>query len=283
MRDRGLFLHSDRSGLGGHVPMTKTNPPLTQRRYSIDVNTKGWHRQWYDEATSCKETEPPAIRTPRTPRLLSLTLRELGAWSWLRDNVIGVAFELISRSRECKENHIEVANPMVSQVLHSVWREHDEGVRDLAYFKTEFDRFQDKYWIFLPTNDAYGSDDATETVGKHWSLIAYNRVKGTAHYIDSMWDENDVSQAITGLHVVEGLSLLLSEEFNFQIESETPNQYLQNQCKEDIGPCGPFIIAMVDHYILAIKETNAHDDVEDQDFGIEEDFADEWYFDSRFV
>ncbi|KAF2476965.1 cysteine proteinase [Lindgomyces ingoldianus] len=336
------FMMSDRGARGGYVPMSPTDRPLYHRRYTIDVNTCGWSKQFsrlrFEWAAlledDCSmpsvpavefvlfpgkwvELEPPAFREP----ILSLPnpcrfqelaqanfsppideeiylqldesslqndefhmIVDLQSCSWFRDNILNVALEMLSNQFSCKARRIEIANSMVSQILFRVGYGGDVDNNNFVHYAEEKRRFEDKDWIFFPINDGFASDDSTQVCGSHWSLVAINRPDGLAHYIDSMSNEGNNKQALIGACVAEGLGNILEERYALYIEEYAPDQYADNQCKSDLGPCGPFVVVMIFKYLNLITEHQDEGTEEYIDLSIPESFVSEaWLFNSQRV
>jgi hypothetical protein len=121
--------------------------------------------------------------------------------------------------------------------------------------------FASASWIFIPINDAYIETDTTTTQGSHWSLVAVDRNRDIAHYVDSLMVRDERYQ-IVAEWTAYGLGRLLDEEYDFNPEFETPHQWDHNRYNghsgDDFGPCGPFVVTMVEQYVRNIIRKSVH-------------------------
>lgn len=207
-----------------------------------------------------------------------------GSEAWFRDSILDVALELLSKQYTCKENLVEIANSMVTLLLFHVGRDGDTDENDFANYNEEKKRFHDKHFIFLPINDGYISQDASAINGTHWSFVVVNRLRGEAHYLDSYFSANANHRRVAWC-VVQGLGLLLSEEYHFQTEFHVPHQWRTNREERDVGPCGPFVYAMIRIYLKYIRYMQDGGEAYLIDLRVPSDFAEGefWNFNSRDV
>lgn len=178
-----------------------------------------------------------------------LTITHLtGYHSFMSDNALDTAFTLLSREKACSAADIRIASTIEAQVSFYADPAGKEAYSAL---------FSPARWIFIPINDGLGatSNDSALAAGAHWMLVALDRVHKRMHYFDSLamgrgeyWD--------TAIDVARGMLGIVGEDeaqWAFVAEWHSPHQYRDNACQQDVGPCGPFVYAMVSLFVDEIR------------------------------
>ncbi|KAF1958277.1 hypothetical protein CC80DRAFT_546516 [Byssothecium circinans] len=172
--------------------------------------------------------------------------------AWWRDSILDVALEMLSLRYNVEAYGIGIESSVTAQVLYWPGIEDDTSGNDYAGLSEYKSMFEDKKWIFIPINDGYVEKDGSSTHGAHWSLIAVDRVHLIAHYVDSLFVGNYYYRKVASI-IATGLGRILGEEYKFSPEMYTPNQWTHNTFNgNDSGPCGPFVVTMIKHYVCHI-------------------------------
>jgi hypothetical protein len=197
----------------------------------------------------------------------------------MRDESIDMALEVLSRDLDCDAHGIDIANSTIAQICHFAAMTEDGSTREYDEYR---ERFKGKKWIFLVINDVIGGAINDGTHGSHWSLVAVDRQRKTAHYYDSLFINNSFHCKM-GSQIALGLLLILGEDhtqWNYIPEYDSPNQNWHNQFNGDHGACGPFLLKMTEVLIQKIQR-HQQDDTEHQcSLELDRDFP--YWFKSQF-
>ncbi|KAJ4304548.1 hypothetical protein N0V90_000074 [Kalmusia sp. IMI 367209] len=170
---------------------------------------------------------------------------------WFRDNVLDIGLELTSLYYNGEANGIAIASSLTAQcVLSAADMTTDDDISGLREYRA---MFEDKKFIFMPLNDGYGELSTTVTHGVHWALLLIDRPNSRAHYIDSLFKEHEGWQNLARTYA-HAIGNLLEEEYEFYIEWNAPNQWKHNKSVVDRGPCGPFVLKMVNVLTRHIRD-----------------------------
>ncbi|EOA90235.1 hypothetical protein ACJQWK_07644 [Exserohilum turcicum] len=283
------LLVASRGFARGGLPTRRTKPPLLTRRYSIDVNTvNNWGTSsavdWGVDQPEYESQDPVLsthIPVPHPGRYAGLgkmfqlyppfdekMYLELGDATicnytfrniictdfkngdpWMRDESLDMALEILRRDTDCDNYDIEIANSMMSQICYCARKDEDYKPQEFSEYRA---RFEDKRWIFLPVNDAIGTN---VDGGIHWSLIILDRNHKKIYYVDSLFVDDAVYQNL-GYEISAGMLRILGEDLDswtFEPQKYTPNQILDNLAFSDAGPCGPFVFKMTEYLVTYIK------------------------------
>ncbi|KAF1842857.1 uncharacterized protein K460DRAFT_432298 [Cucurbitaria berberidis CBS 394.84] len=214
-------------------PLAFLNPPLNDKTYLELGDAKITNEAfWY----------------------IGFTDSSQGPEAWMRGESLDMALETLRRDQDCNAYKIDIANSNSAQVFHFVSKvESEDGSgKDYDAYRN---RYQDKQWIFVVINDAFGDVENDGTSGTHWSLVALDRLHKTVHYFDSLFVRYEDDQQ-TAHMVGWGLLRILGEDLDcwtFQPELNSPHQKHNNLDKGDIGPCGPFVYNLTKLQIMRIK------------------------------
>jgi hypothetical protein len=131
----------------------------------------------------------------------------------------------------------------------------------------------------MPINDGIGAYGD----GTHWSLVIVDRVHKRVFYYDSMGVNRNNRIQQLAWDVTHGLLMVLGPilpGWAFLPQQESPNQWWDNQFKDDRGPCGPFVWKMAKMMITKIIEYQLSGHEADCDLALPRDFP--RYFKSVF-
>ena len=196
--------------------------------------------------------------------------------AWMRDESLGMALEVLRRENKCDEDGIGFADCNMVQTFLIAKRGNDTQSR---HYDTYRQQFGDKRWIFLTLNDCTGG---MTDGGTHWSLIVVDRVHKRTHYVDSLFIGVKEAHELA-FEVSDSLLQILGEDetqWQHLIEWNSPNQNWNNRCKQDFGPCGPFVYKMTEMMVRAIKTYQAAGLEHQCSLALPVGFA--WAFESQF-
>ncbi|KAF2249542.1 hypothetical protein BU26DRAFT_519575 [Trematosphaeria pertusa] len=231
------------------LPDPRRFPDFNPRRFLYDVYPSN-HTYFEGEKASVTNEDIWTI------------LQRTGDHSWMRDTILDVGLELVAQRYDCERRKIAIANSMTAGLLYLPGKAGDIDENNYANYGDYEEQFRDKKYIFLPLNDGFGETNGSFTHGLHWSFLAIDRLKMTAHFVDSLLIDN-YSQQFTALTVMRGVENILNESYDFTIEWNTPHQWRNNSfAGEDAGPCGPFVVKMIDLYVrhIAAYQDNGQED-----------------------
>lgn len=215
---------------------------------------------------------------------MAVTDNSCGSEVWMRGESLDMALEVLRLKQQCDVNAIDIANSDTSQVFYFANMCNDGATSTYDQYRA---RFQGKRWIFIPINDGIGGSINEDHSGSHWTLVAMDLMKQTAHYFDSLTRHRpnyegmakDIAQGVVN---ILGLN---SWQWTFVVEHNCPNQWRNNLFKHDGGPCAPFVFRMTE---MLVEHIRNHQDygLEDQcslelPAGFEDDFGN--HFHSREI
>jgi hypothetical protein len=177
---------------------------------------------------------------------------QYGSETWMRDESIDMALEVISRDLKCDEHSIGITNSYTAQICFSACRDQDGSSSQYDHYRTQF---RDKRWIFIVISDAIGVNAGGDFTGTHWSLVAMDRHHRTAHYYDSLYIRYN-SYRQMGVSVSLGMLSILGEDsagWEYLPEWNSPSQNWDNRCQSDGGACGPFVYKMTEMLVQRIQ------------------------------
>ncbi|KAF2798108.1 hypothetical protein K505DRAFT_333726 [Melanomma pulvis-pyrius CBS 109.77] len=209
-------------------------------------------------------------------------ITETGEDSWWRDDILNVALELLSEKYGCKARGIEIVNCFISYILYRVGKDGDIDGNDYANYDEEKRRLMGKKWIFLPINDGFMEGDPSTAHGCHWAFVVVDRDGLTALYVDSLfgksWHFRNLART-----VVAGVGNILNVKLHFIVDESAPNQNSSNTCRNDLGPCGPFVVTATELFLQTICYFQDCDREHECFVRFDEDLCRTWRFNSMRV
>ncbi|KAF2686005.1 hypothetical protein K458DRAFT_207517 [Lentithecium fluviatile CBS 122367] len=173
---------------------------------------------------------------------------------WFADSILDVALEMISLARNAESHGICIANSGTSQCLLLAGMQGDTD-GDNTGMEEYKKMLENNNWIFIPINDGMLASDSSVTQGSHWSFLAVDRLHKVAHYVDSLFVIDPGYQQLATI-IAQGVGNILGEKYRVRIEFRTPNQWRHNSLDlrdgYDRGPCGPFVVTMIEQYVKEI-------------------------------
>jgi hypothetical protein len=168
---------------------------------------------------------------------------------WYSDEVLEAAVYLLSRYYETEVNRIGLLGPAAVQSIRFILLDDDmSGQREYI------SQLKDKDYIFVPINSGMFATDYDETHGYHWALLAIDRRRLEAWYIDGFAaTRRDREWQRLAWDLMVAVGKILGEEYTIWAVEDPPDQYRDN-ASDDEGPCGPYIIKMMKYYILKILD-----------------------------
>lgn len=320
MRTQQMEVLASRGFSRAMPPTCKTKPSMLARRYTIDAfcysnENERRSRPQIAILSPVREMEEPLLPSTKYPLPVPLRYHSLSKpayfcfperdeetflelekalitnddfltimeltypHAWFRDSVLDAALEIVATESRAADNEIGIASSMVSQVLNFIAESND--ISGEVEYKN---MLSNKKWIFVPINDGTGQIAQTLEGGSHWSLLAVDRVRGTAHYIDSLYSDKEDYQRM-GYTTALGLGNLLGEKYDFYVEHWSPDQWVNNAYTGtdeekyfgwDAGPCGPFVVSMISELVDSILVPKAAGKEEIISFRLNENVP-EWF------
>jgi hypothetical protein len=295
-----------------YVPTRKTVGRMPKRRYSFDVIVDYTARFEFDDAIMLgrkdhKENEPEVqyevplplpdplrhgfskFRAQYVPdydnglyislegsRLSNKDFHHIlcyeGSYSWMEDDILNTALEVLSIIENCHAHHISIVSTNDAQMYVALLMSGSGPQDGLTYREA----LENKRWIFVPINDAISDLVDTNTgkssptaSGSHWSLVVVDRLYRVSYYYNSMTVTPESSSYKAAEVVNHGLLIILGEDpetWLWSPEYHSPCQFINNRFGEwqrgrygevwksfDDGACGPFVWKMCSLLIEHIK------------------------------
>lgn len=175
-----------------------------------------------------------------------------GLDSWYPDTVLDTALCLLSKYYDCEANGIAIVDTTSVQCIRWAASD-DENLNSLSAYKS---MLEDKKWIFIPLNTGMEATSADVFQGSHWSLLAIDRPHKRAHYVDGYnYTRSNPDWLRMASDVSIAVGRILGETYARANQWDVPDQFKDNQSGNiDNGPCGPYVVKMVDYYIRRILD-----------------------------
>jgi len=230
----------------------RTNLPLQRRPRNLFPGSKRSY-EFHSPGSVITLIDSKAIYTRLSGNILThddiqkIPLR-VGYDTWFTDQILDFIFEMIRQVYRTDETGIGIIDTATGQLL--------SGSGDIAMQEEYREMLEDKNWIFVPINDAYGQTDSSGqgVPGQHWSLLAIDRPNRKAHYVDSTLSSY-VSYGFGMVidNIARNLGNFYREQYEVLIDVNAPNQSRHNIAR-DPGACGPYVIYMVSLFVQSMTE-----------------------------
>ena len=172
-----------------------------------------------------------------------------GSECWYSNEVLEAAVHLTCQYYNTEANKIGLLGPNAVQSIRFIMLDDDMGAQK-EYIKL----LEDKDYVFLPINSGMVETTYEGTHGYHWSLLAIDRRKREAWYIDGYESTRTSSEwRQLAWDLATAVGKILGEKYQIFAAENPPDQYRDNSAS-DSGPCGPYVSRMFQFYIKMILD-----------------------------